>query len=270
MGYEFADRLIEMRRAKGLSQEELARELGLSRQAVSKWERAESAPDIGNLVALSSIYEVSLDELVRGTAEAEDEAGALQAQASQEPAPGCEDATLAEKAGSEGCEMTPSSEEAAPRTANGIETVQSKGAEAPARPPQASPDGIPSALASAHASACGGSQASATKGAATTTAPDAGTPVPPEPAGSPIVPPVPTNDLVVATPSELAQRPRRSALATFPYPVFVALTYLVIGFCFGLWNPGWVIFFTIPFYYWVVKIVENDPEHIARHGGPIK
>ena len=67
MSYEFADRLIELRREKGLSQEELARKLGLSRQAVSKWERAESAPDVGNLVALSSIYEVTLDDLVRGT-----------------------------------------------------------------------------------------------------------------------------------------------------------------------------------------------------------
>ncbi len=66
MSYEFADRLIELRRARALSQEDLAGKIGVSRQAVSKWERAESAPDIGNLVALSQLYKVSLDELVRG------------------------------------------------------------------------------------------------------------------------------------------------------------------------------------------------------------
>ena len=44
MNVEIAQRLAEMRRAKGYSQEELAEKLGLSRQAVSKWERAESSP----------------------------------------------------------------------------------------------------------------------------------------------------------------------------------------------------------------------------------
>ena len=68
MSYDFADRLIEMRRTKSMSQEELASALGISRQAVSKWERAESAPDIGNLMALAELYGVSLDELVRGNA----------------------------------------------------------------------------------------------------------------------------------------------------------------------------------------------------------
>lgn len=66
MSYEFADRLIELRRSRALSQEDLAGKIGVSRQAVSKWERAESAPDIGNLMALSELYEISLDELVRG------------------------------------------------------------------------------------------------------------------------------------------------------------------------------------------------------------
>lgn len=64
MNVEIAQRLAELRRARGYSQESLARELGLSRQAVSKWERAESSPDTDNLLTLAKLYGVSLDELL--------------------------------------------------------------------------------------------------------------------------------------------------------------------------------------------------------------
>lgn len=64
MNIEIANRLIELRKKNGLSQEELASRLGLSRQAVSKWERAESSPDTDNLICLAKLYGVSLDELL--------------------------------------------------------------------------------------------------------------------------------------------------------------------------------------------------------------
>lgn len=64
MNVQIAQRLAELRRAKGYSQEALANRLGLSRQAVSKWERAESSPDTENLIALARLYGVSLDELL--------------------------------------------------------------------------------------------------------------------------------------------------------------------------------------------------------------
>ncbi|MFR8008980.1 MAG: helix-turn-helix transcriptional regulator, partial [Gordonibacter urolithinfaciens] len=73
MNVEIAQRLAEMRREKGFSQEELAARLGLSRQAVSKWERAESSPDTGNLIALADLYGVTLDELVRVEADIADD-----------------------------------------------------------------------------------------------------------------------------------------------------------------------------------------------------
>jgi HTH-type transcriptional regulator/antitoxin HipB len=64
MNIEIANRLVKLRKEKNLSQEALANELGISRQAVSKWERAESSPDTDNLIMLAKLYGVSLDELL--------------------------------------------------------------------------------------------------------------------------------------------------------------------------------------------------------------
>lgn len=64
MNLEFAGRLQQLRKNNGLSQEELAEKIGVSRQAVSKWERAEASPDTENLILLSGLYRMSLDELV--------------------------------------------------------------------------------------------------------------------------------------------------------------------------------------------------------------
>ncbi|MDY5654574.1 MAG: helix-turn-helix transcriptional regulator, partial [Bacilli bacterium] len=64
MNIEIANRLLELRKKNGYSQEELANKLGISRQSVSKWERAEASPDTDNLILLAKIYNVSLDELL--------------------------------------------------------------------------------------------------------------------------------------------------------------------------------------------------------------
>ena len=72
MTIETANRLYELRKQKGLSQEELAEKLGVSRQAVSKWERSEASPDTDNLIALAKIYDLSLDELIFGEKQKEE------------------------------------------------------------------------------------------------------------------------------------------------------------------------------------------------------
>lgn len=64
MKIETAKRLYEYRRASGLSQEQVAAKIGVSRQAVSKWECAESSPDTDNLIALALLYGVTVDELL--------------------------------------------------------------------------------------------------------------------------------------------------------------------------------------------------------------
>lgn len=65
MNLEIASRLVALRKENNLSQEALAEKLGISRQAVSKWERAEASPDTDNLIALARLYHVSLDELLK-------------------------------------------------------------------------------------------------------------------------------------------------------------------------------------------------------------
>ena len=64
MNIEIANRLQQMRKKNNLSQEELAAKMGVTRQAVSKWERAESAPDMENLILLAKLYGVTIDELL--------------------------------------------------------------------------------------------------------------------------------------------------------------------------------------------------------------
>ena len=71
MNIETANRLLQYRKKMNLSQEELASRIGVSRQAVSKWERAEASPDTDNLILLADIYGVSLDELLKGEKETE-------------------------------------------------------------------------------------------------------------------------------------------------------------------------------------------------------
>jgi len=64
MNIEIANRLYKLRKRHGYSQEELAEKIGVSRQAVSKWERSESSPDTENLLALSKVYGVTIDNML--------------------------------------------------------------------------------------------------------------------------------------------------------------------------------------------------------------
>ena len=61
---EFNNKLYELRKKKGLSQEELANRLNVSRQTISKWEVGDSTPDMEKLAAISELFQVSLEELV--------------------------------------------------------------------------------------------------------------------------------------------------------------------------------------------------------------
>lgn len=164
MTLEIAARLTQLRKEKGLSQEDLAASLGVSRQAVSKWERGESAPELENLMALAELY-------------------------------GCTAARWT------------------------IWCIRAK------RPPM-------TALA------------------------------PNKP----------------ATPAQRRKTPGRTrrcptaAFTTgpgsaqdFPYPLLVTVSYLALGFLFGLWHPGWILFLTIPLYY----LPDSERGYVRLLGNPV-
>ena len=209
MNVEIAQRLAELRRERGFSQEGLAEQLGLSRQAVSKWERAESAPDMGNLIALADLYEVTLDELLRVSPEVEEDMrfeSQERAESVETEAAAAAEAALAAAARAEAAAATAAEVPEAPKV---VVEVSAPAASVPAAPPGGFP---PSASVS-------------------------------------IAPPP-------------APRPK-DPLQSFPYPLLCAVVFLLAGFCFGWWHPAWVIFLTIPFYYWAVNTLEADPAYQA-------
>jgi transcriptional regulator with XRE-family HTH domain len=61
-----ADRIQSLRKSKGISQEELADKIGVSRQTVSKWESEQSVPDVDKVILLSDYFEVTTDYILKG------------------------------------------------------------------------------------------------------------------------------------------------------------------------------------------------------------
>lgn len=190
MNIAVANRLVQLRNQRGWTQEELAEKLNVSRQAVSKWERAESSPDTENLIALSALYGVSLDTLL-GTGFAA-ENGMPPVSPQEEPSP---------------------------------------------------PDGQPAETGIVHGDA---------------------------------------EDRVLAVllddedyavlesvqelgddPPEFVRPGGRSAewaMNQFPYPVFLALLYVCLGFAGGWWHPAWLLFLTIPIYYLIGQGIDKARE----------
>ncbi len=70
-----ADRIQHLRKTKGISQEELADKIGVSRQSVSKWESEQTSPDIEKIILMSDYFEVSTDYLLKGIEIVADDTG---------------------------------------------------------------------------------------------------------------------------------------------------------------------------------------------------
>lgn len=64
---KIGDQLKKARLDKNLTQEEVAEKIFVSRQSISNWENNKTYPDIGNVIALSDLYQISLDELLKGS-----------------------------------------------------------------------------------------------------------------------------------------------------------------------------------------------------------
>ena len=61
---QFPEKILQFRKALGLSQEQLAEQVGVSRQSISKWETGQSAPELDKVVAMSRVFGISTDELL--------------------------------------------------------------------------------------------------------------------------------------------------------------------------------------------------------------
>lgn len=64
---DFAEKLLTLRKANNLTQEQLAEKLDVSRQSVSKWESGQAAPELDKIVALSSVFNVTTDYLLKSS-----------------------------------------------------------------------------------------------------------------------------------------------------------------------------------------------------------
>lgn len=64
---KIGDKFKKARMDKNLTQEEVAEKIFVSRQSISNWENNKTYPDIGNVIALSDLYQISLDELLKGS-----------------------------------------------------------------------------------------------------------------------------------------------------------------------------------------------------------
>ena len=94
---KLCEKLYELRRAAGLSQEELAERLNVSRQAVSKWENGAAQPELSKLVELSRLYSVSVDELLSLEEAEKGDAKAASSVDASAPAPAQETLTAPKK-----------------------------------------------------------------------------------------------------------------------------------------------------------------------------
>lgn len=187
-------RLSKLRRDKNLNQEELAENLGVSRQAVSKWERGESTPDISNLIALSELYDVSIDYLAKGQSQEDTQEEPIEKPQNNENAQ-----SKIDEAVSEAVDNGESNQWAAPDPDNYVYVEHE------------------------------------------------------------------TSYVQPETATLNTVKKRSSPLITFPYPIVVVLLYLFVGFAFGGWHPWWMLFLTIPIYYWIVNLIIKDPEYIEDH-----
>ena len=246
MDLAMAQRLVDRRKAAGLSQEALAAQLGVSRQAVSKWERSESSPDTDNLIALAALYGVSLDELLYGEAvgdgngntEVSDETE--KAENSTDNAR-CGDKPLVDVSLAHGIHVIdPDKGEEVHVGWNGIHvTNDRKGEEVHVGPGGVHVDTLEDDGHSVHTNADGtvtidGETFSSWKEA---------------------------HDKLDHHGKHFRTKLGR-VWNKFPFPALVALAYLALGIAYGMWGMGLFLVFLIPVYYAIGDFI--DRRHLSK------
>ena len=240
MDLAMAQRLVDRRKAAGLSQEALAAQLGVSRQAVSKWERSESSPDTDNLIALAALYGVSLDELLYG--EAVGDGGGTEASDETEETENstdnarCGDKPLVDVSLAHGIHVIdPDKGEEVHVGWNGIHVSnERKGEEVHVGPGGVHVDTLEDGGHSVHTNADGtvtidGETFSSWKEA---------------------------HDKLDHHGKHFHTKLGR-AWNKFPFPALVALAYLVLGIIYGTWATGFFLVFLIPVYYAIGDFIDR-------------
>lgn len=250
MDLAMAQRLVDRRKAAGLSQEALAAQLGVSRQAVSKWERSESSPDTDNLIALAALYGVSLDELLYGEAASDADGSedgitetvdeAKEAEDSAEHAD-CGDKPLVDISLARGIHVIdPNKGEEVHVGWNGIHvTNQRKGEEVHVGPGGVHVDTLEDDGHSVHTNDDGtvtidGETFSSWKEA---------------------------HDKLDHHGKHF-QTKVGHAWNKFPFPALVALAYLVLGIVYSTWGMGLLLVFLVPAYYAIGDFI--DRRHLSK------
>ena len=239
MSVEIGNRLMQYRKKAGLSQEELADKLGVSRQAVSKWECGESSPDTDNLIALAKIYNVSLDELIYGKEEARKKGIHIEGKDGEVHVEGL-NIHLKDDDGSE-----------VHIGKDGVHIIDNETGKSVQTPLEKGKEEVKASVIETIISSCIGLVCVVAY----------------------ILIGCFVKDgwrnywiiffLIPIVPSlMLAIRKRKATL--FAYPVLAVAVFLGLGLFLGLWHPTWVIFITIPIYYTIFGTIEkarHDREH---------
>lgn len=194
MNIEIANRLVQLRKAHNLSQEQLAEKVGVSRQAVSKWERAEASPDTDNLIALSKIYGMSLDAMLFSEDKPELSVRTVETDVS----------------------APRQQEEYSQRQGNGTFTGDGEGSAGNTW------EGNGSQWQGAYSGWQENSAEWQGNGADPGFQRNWGAP---------------------------EWKKISKLMHAFPYPVFITVVYLILGFVMGWWHPGWMLYLTVPMYY---------------------
>ena len=77
---DFSEKIRDIRKKQGLSQEQLAEKIGVSRQAITKWETGKGLPDMENMIIMSEIFKTTIDELISSDVPGKEEAKVYQSE----------------------------------------------------------------------------------------------------------------------------------------------------------------------------------------------
>lgn len=226
------ENLYELRKRAGLSQEDFADKLGVSRQAVSKWERGEAYPDTENLIAISEMFDVTIDELLKSSR--------IHTESGEEP--------IGEDALSDACNTSNGAKSGVHVRVGGI-AIDTDGCVNDDDDDDFDDDDeediarknsklsvwytVPYPLVTTVVFLAIGLIFSGWYWAWT---------------------------LFITIPIyySLLDSIRKRSFAEFAYPVLATFLYCLLGMLLGWWHPGWLIFITIPIYYPIAEAIDRQ------------